>query len=326
MLQPDTQSTTPITIIAVGELLVEFVSHKRGCALRELADYSGPYPSGAPAICIDQAARMGAVTRIFGAVGADNFGTALIDRLQSNGVDTSAVLQLEDKSTGVAFVSYFDDGSRTFIFHLNNTAADSVPAELPALPAGPLIMHVSGSSLGNPRLRKAIEKTAAAVIARGGQISCDPNARPELMSDPRIKTVLTTLISNSSYLFPSNIDLEFLYPQLATEDAVAALLAHGNKTIALTRGESGATIYTNNNAPIVLPGHRVDEVDPTGAGDCFCGTFLAMVAQGHSLEKSACHANAAGAIAVTKRGPMEGNSDPATIEDFIKHNPATHSA
>jgi len=176
------------TIIAVGELLVEFVSHDKGCGLKELAEYSGPYPSGAPAICIDQAARVGAATQIFGGVGADNFGNALIERLKSNSVETSGIKQLENKSTGVAFVSYFEDGSRTFIFHLNNTAADEIDQGAIALPPGPTIMHVSGSSLGNPRLRAAIKDTAAMVIKAGGQISCDPNARPELMSDTVVDT------------------------------------------------------------------------------------------------------------------------------------------
>lgn len=315
------QPTTQATIITVGELLVEFVSHQKGCALRELSEYSGPYPSGAPAICIDQAARVGATAQIYGGVGADNFGTALIDRLQSNGVVTSGISRLENKSTGVAFVSYFEDGSRTFIFHLNNTAADSIASESFELPKGPLIMHVSGSSLGNQQLREAIENTATVVIARGGKISCDPNARPELMSDPQVKKALTTLIDNSSYLFPSDIDLKFLYPEHSPEDAIADLLSTGNKTIALTLGKQGSTIYTKGKDPLVLGGHTVDEVDPTGAGDCYCGTFLSMMMQGHSLERSGLYANAAGAIAVTKRGPMEGNSDLATIEEFIKHNP-----
>ena len=110
---------TQPTIIAVGELLVEFVSHQKGCDLKSLSEYSGPYPSGAPAICIDQAARVGAATQIFGAVGADNFGAALIERLQANGVETSGINKEESKTTGVAFVSYYKDGSRTFIFHLN---------------------------------------------------------------------------------------------------------------------------------------------------------------------------------------------------------------
>ena len=309
------------TIIAVGELLVEFVSHRKGCELRSLSEYSGPYPSGAPAICIDQAAQTGAATQIFGGVGEDNFGNALIDRLKSNGVNTSGISQLPSLSTGVAFVSYYEDGGRTFIFHLNNTAADTFNIDEITLPAGPLIMHISGSSLGNSRLRAAIEKAAEQVLHNGGQISCDPNARPELMSDPAIRTVLQSLIEKSTYLFPSEDDFEYLYPETNAEDAMALLLSSGVETIALTRGELGATIYSNNNEILHLPGHRVTEIDPTGAGDCFCGTFLSLVSQGNPLEHCGRYANAAGAMAVTKRGPMEGNSSLDEIESFIQSTP-----
>ncbi len=311
------------TIIAVGELLVEFVSHNKGCDLKQLSEYSGPYPSGAPAICIDQAARMGSKTHIFGSVGTDNFGVSLIDRLQSNSVDTSGIEQIASKSTGVAFVSYFENGNRTFIFHLNNTAADALDRRTITLPPGPLVMHFSGSSLGNPHLRAAIEQTATSVIQQGGQISCDPNVRPELMSDGNVKSVLTDLISKSSFLFPSSSDLEFLYPDSSEEHAVVQLLDLGVETIALTRGEQGSIIYTKDADPLILSGHKVEELDPTGAGDCFCGTFLAMMAQGNTIESSGTYANAAGAIAVTRRGPMEGNSDRSSIEAFMNTNPAS---
>jgi len=314
------------TIIAVGELLVEFVSHQKGCDLKALAEYSGPYPSGAPAICIDQAARVGAAAQIFGGVGADNFGAALVERLQTNGVETSGISKIADKTTGVAFVSYFEDGSRTFVFHLNNTAADTIEHNAFTLPQGPTIMHISGSSLGNPELRAAIEHTASAVIQNGGQISCDPNARPELMSDAEVKSVLTGLIAKSSYLFPSDVDLEFLYPGHSEEQAIVKLRDLGVETIALTRGSQGSTIFTDDNSLLNLSGHPVDEVDPTGAGDCYCGTFLAMIARGESIENCGRYANAAGAIAVTRRGPMEGNSNLDAIETFMKNNPAVAAA
>lgn len=304
------------SIIAVGELLVEFVSHRKGCALRELAEYSGPYPSGAPAICIDQAARMGATSHIYGSVGADNFGNTLIDRLQSNGVETGNILSHSDKSTGVAFVSYFEDGSRTFIFHLHNTAADAVENADFELPKGSIILHVSGSSLGNPQLRIAIQRTVSDVIARSGQISCDPNARAELMDDPEAREVLLGILAQSTYLFPSTSDLEFLYPGKTEAEAMADLLSYGAEFVALKRGAEGCVLF-DNDGTISIPGHSVEEIDPTGAGDCFCGTFLALLAKGHSAESAARYANAAGALAVTVRGPMEGNSDIETIERFM---------
>jgi len=235
---------------------------------------------------------------------------------------TSGVEVIENETTGVAFVSYFDDGNRTFIFHLNNTAVDAMDVSAIALPESPLIMHISGSSLGNPKLHDAIEKTAAQVVEQGGRISCDPNARPELMSNSEVKKTLTALIEKSSYLFPSDSDLKFLYPNSSEPQAIEKLLALGVETIALTRGEAGVVIYSKGSEPLNLGGHTVEEVDPTGAGDCFCGTFLAMIAQGHSIETCGQYANAAGAIAVTKRGPMEGNSEKNTIETFMKSNPA----
>ncbi|ASJ76812.1 carbohydrate kinase family protein [Granulosicoccus antarcticus] len=305
------------TIISVGELLVEFVSHRKGCALRELAEFTGPYASGAPAICIDQAARMGARTKIFGGLGADNFGNVLTDRLQASGVDTSAVLRLEDKTTGVAFVSYFDDGTRTFIFHLNDTAADAI-AETPfVLPEGALLLHVSGASLGNANLRVAIESIASQVLARGGKISCDPNARAELMRDQAGRDMLFRMMEHSSYLFPSTSDLEFLFPGKSEEQSIDQMRSYGADILALKRGSQGALIISGEDR-FEFCGHKVQEVDPTGAGDAFCGTFLAMITQGHSPESAGRYANAAGALAVTRRGPMEGNSDSESIEQLLK--------
>ncbi|WP_310724672.1 PfkB family carbohydrate kinase, partial [Burkholderia multivorans] len=60
-----------------------------------------------------------------------------------------------------------------------------------------------------------------------------------------------------------------------------------------------------------------DEVDPTGAGDCFGGTLVASLVAGVPLDAALRRANAAGAIAVTRRGPMEGNSNAAEIERFL---------
>ena len=59
------------------------------------------------------------------------------------------------------------------------------------------------------------------------------------------------------------------------------------------------------------------EVDPTGAGDSFDGAFLAMLCCGAELETAVRYASAAGARAVEKRGPMEGNSTRSELEEFM---------
>lgn len=309
---------TARTIATIGELLVEFVSHSQNCGLTQISEYSGPYPSGAPAIFLDQAARMGAATEMIGGVGDDGFGRSVMARLQVDGVGTRGVTVNADYNTGVAFVSYYDTGNRDFIFHLNDTACDHF-----AVPAGLLVpdetfLHVSASSLGNAAMRAMILATVRDVDEGGGQISLDPNARPDLMRDDAVRTVLAEIMERSTCLLPSTSDLAFLFPDLSEEAAVDHLLNAKAEFIALKRGAAGATVVGRGERHD-FAGHTVEEVDPTGAGDCFGGTFISLLAQGATLHSAGEQANAAGALAVTRRGPMEGNSSYAEIAAFLKY-------
>ena len=63
----------------------------------------------------------------------------------------------------------------------------------------------------------------------------------------------------------------------------------------------------------------MEPIDPTGAGDCFCATFVTLWSKGaFSFGDAMARANAAGALAVTKVGPMEGNSDLTMIEALLQ--------
>lgn len=308
------------TIVTVGEILVEFVSHSKGCALEKTGEYSGPYPSGAPAIFLDQAARMGAQTQMIGGVGADGFGRCVLDRLKQDGVGTDGIAISPDESTGTAFVSYYEDGERDFIFHLTNTAAENFAVPHAIFNPKETLLHVSASSLGAASMRDKILETVRTVSDGGGLISCDPNARPELMSDPTTRNAMFEVMERSYCLLPSTSDLDFLYPELSEEAAIKKFLNANAEIIAVKRGAGGATILSHGER-YDFAGHNVEELDPTGAGDCFCGTFVSLITQGQSLYDAGRQANAAGAIAVTRRGPMEGNSTPSEIDRFLTANP-----
>lgn len=303
-------------IATVGEVLVEFVSHRPNCALEHITDYSGPYPSGAPAIFLDQAARMGATTQMIGGVGRDGFGRSVLDRLRNDGVGIDGINISNGKSTGVAFVSYYDNGSRDFVFHLSGTAAEDFGLPTGLLDPSSTILHVSASSLGSAVMRERIMSAVRWMTAEGGWISCDPNARPELMREPAALDAMREVMDLSYCLLPSTSDLAFLFPDLPEDVAIERLLSTKARIIALKRGSRGATVVSNGERFDFAP-HPVEEVDPTGAGDCFCGTFVSLLAQGASLREAGRFANAAGAIAVTRRGPMEGNSTPNEIRAFL---------
>ena len=74
-------------IVTVGEILAEILTEHTNQEFTSPGILLGPYPSGAPAIAIDQAAKMGARTAIIARVGRDDLGKLNIDRLASDGVD-----------------------------------------------------------------------------------------------------------------------------------------------------------------------------------------------------------------------------------------------
>ena len=301
-------------IVTAGELLTEFVAHDVGPGLAVTGAYSGPFPSGAPAIFIDQAALMGAKARIHGCVGGDAFGRNILGRLARDGVDVSAVAVEPALTTGTAFVAYFEGGAREFIYHIRGTAAEHSGPH--PLPSGAITFHVSGSSVGVGGFAKALVDLARQARQQGGEVSCDPNIRVELMKNDACRAALEEIIAISTILLPSEADVAFLFPGLLPADGCRRLLANGARLVVLKQGSRGIRIFTATEE-FSLPGHAVDEVDPTGAGDCFCGAFLGLLDQGHSLRDAATLANAAGALHVTERGPMERNPTLDEIRAFL---------
>ena len=180
--------TRPPRIACIGELLVEFVCADKNGHHRKAGTYAGPFPSGAPGIFIDQAARAGGDCIFVGAVGDDAFGAVILERLAEAGVDSSLIRTVKGVPTGSAFVSYNDDGSRDFVFNIAHSAAarfEMDDAALAALAAFNLdVMHVSGSALGDAAMREKILRACRALHAQGVKISFDPNIRRELVSDP----------------------------------------------------------------------------------------------------------------------------------------------
>lgn len=309
-------------IVTIGEILVEIMATRVGQTFTEPGLFIGPYPSGAPAIFIDQAGRMGASAAIAACVGDDDFGTVNIERLKASGVDTRFARRVPGATTGSAFVTYRADGSRDFVFNIAHSAAGLLDetALTPELFAGCRFFHVMGSSLINPGLARAARRGVEMARAAGAKVSFDPNIRKELLKLPEVEATIATILGQADILLPSDADLDYLCPGQDADAAAASLLAQGRELVLLKRGALGS-VYYDRGRRIAAPAFLSEEVDPTGAGDCFGGTFVAALALGIPLEHALDLANAAGALAVRRKGPMEGNSTLAELEAFLATDP-----
>ncbi|OYP36721.1 hypothetical protein CG709_05910 [Lachnotalea glycerini] len=85
----------------------------------------------------------------------------------------------------------------------------------------------------------------------------------------------------------------------------------------LKNGSKGSEIYTRNGVK-KIDAYKVEQLDATGAGDCFDGAFIAGLVQGKDVEEAARMGAAAGALNAAAFGPMEGKISPETLLDMIE--------
>jgi sugar/nucleoside kinase (ribokinase family) len=303
-------------LVTFGEILVEIMAEEPGHGFRETLHLSGPYPSGAPAIFADQAAKLGHPCAIIGCVGKDDFGTLTVDRLRHDGVDVSGITKNPEYPTGTAFIRYHVDGGRDFVLNIAHSAAGqiSMTEAQRALIQEAGHLHVMGSSLASAAIAEQIIQAIGELKTRGASISFDPNLRGALSAERR--QLFRTILAQSDIFLPSANELSSLTHAETEPEAIRELLDMGVTCIVLKRGANGASYYDRTYS-VSVPGHRVAEIDPTGAGDCFSATFVACRLQHKTIEASLDYANACGARAVSCKGPMEGTSNFADLDAFI---------
>jgi len=306
-------------ILTIGEILVEVMAKNIGQTFEETGEFVGPFASGAPAIFTDQAAKIGSSAGIISSVGNDGFGRLNVERLKRDGADTSHIKVSDGATTGVAFVTYQESGDRDFIFHLHSSAAGLIgPDDVKEEDfEGCNYFHVMGTSLFNASIREAVKKAIEICKRTGTKISFDPNIRKELLQDTEMKDFLLYVLDHCHIFLPGKQEMELLIDGEDEESRVQYLLAKGVEYIIVKLGDKGCRAYSKD-AAFTLEPLKVVEVDPTGAGDCFAGTFISCLNRGYGFRQSVMYANTAGALAVTKKGPMEGNSTLDQAKEFVR--------
>jgi sugar/nucleoside kinase (ribokinase family) len=313
-------------IWTMGELLVEIMRPQVGLGLYTPGPFLGPYPSGAPAIFIDTVARLGHGAGIIGGVGNDDFGRCLLDRLQADGVDCGHVEVFDGRATAVAFVSYFAGGAREFIYHIDGTPAVLAGGHGAERIATPAFFHVMGCSLmANDLFRSRIFGVLAVLHKKGAKVSFDPNIRPELLGRRNLEDVVGPVLQHCHVLLPGVGELALLGGHATVAENVAALFDRTPlEIIVVKRGAAGATVYARSAAAtgpthgIDVGAYPVDEIDPTGAGDCFDAGFLCGLLEGLSLKGCAEVAAAAGALNAGAFGPMAGRITRAAVAEVMR--------
>jgi len=316
-------------IISLGELLVEIMRTEVDVLHGRIgSNYKGPFPSGAPAIFIDSVARMSVPfklsTGFIGAVGKDEFGECIIEKLKNDKVDVSKIKISENRTTGIAFNQYNSDGTRKFIFAAGAAGQISPDDIDESYFSNVKVLHIMGSSLSiSDSSRESCYKAIKIATSLNPQviISFDPNLRPEMLDIKTIIKISQPVLDRTTILFPSGEEAEILAGVKGEEKACKKLIKSGLKLVVLKQGKEGCTIFASGLVDgVKVPGFMVEEKDPTGAGDSFDGAFIVGYLASWDLKRIGKFANAAGALKVQVFGPMSNTSYDEVINLLKKKN------
>ncbi|MEM3957515.1 MAG: sugar kinase [Thermoproteota archaeon] len=307
-------------VLTIGEMLVEFVRKGRDMPHYETGEYAGPYPSGAPAIFVDAASRFGLKSAIIGAVGNDDFGSLLRKRLVTDNVDTTHVFTRDEYTTGIAFVTYFSDGSRRFVFNLKHSAAARIKPEDVDEDFVKMfkVLHIMGSTLSmGEEIRESCYKAVEIANKAGIIITYDPNLRAELIEPSMISKISKKVLEAAEIVMPSKAELFDLTGKRNLDEASKEIFKYGVKLLIVKTGEIGS-IGISRQETVFEPAYIVPEVDPTGAGDAFDAAAIYGYLKNWRLRELLEFANAAGALKVTRMGPMSVPECLSEVEHLMK--------
>ena len=262
-------------VVAIGELLIDFVPQQKGCALDEVTHFER-VAGGAPANVAAAVARLGGNAAMISQVGEDAFGTHILKVLRANGVDTSYVFRTGRANTGLAFVSLDATGNREFSF-FRNPSADLFLEEgqiAPDMFTECAALHFCSVDLVDWPVRAAHRRAVALAKQAGALISFDPNVRLPLWSSPAdCQAAIREFLPSADLVKLSDDEVEFVTGCTDERAAAETLFGMGCRLLIVTRGAAGSAAYTPH-AEGFAETIRVPVTDTTGAGDSFIGSFL----------------------------------------------------
>jgi sugar/nucleoside kinase (ribokinase family) len=266
------------------ELVDEISLHGGGCAL-----------NSASALV-----RFGLEAAVVGKVGADPFGDFILQLLDERGLDRRGVVQDSAVSTSATVVLVDSAGERTFL-HLPGANGRLRREELDedALFSG-RALHVAGALVmpeldGSPTAG-ILEEAKARGLTTSLDTVWDATGRWErlLPSLPHLDLFVPSLAEGSA-----------ISREPEPESVAAWLRKRGVGTVAIKLGAEGCFVASEEFEGFVAA-PAVDAIDGTGSGDAFAAGLLYGHLAGWPLERAAALANAAGALAATAVGAVEG--------------------
>ncbi len=301
-------------VTVVGSFNTDLVSRTPRMPVPGETILGGPFhmgPGGKGANQAVAAARLGADTTMVVKLGKDTFGDLAEANLFKEGVRSDFVLRTDESHTGAALIMLDAAGENMIVVAAgaNNLLT---PADVKAAS-----IAITGADVLLVQLEIPLETVAEAIrIGHRAGVSVLLNPAPGRELD-------AGLLSMCDVVTPNETETQIItghpvHNVSEAEEAAKQLLAEGVRAVVVTLGDKGALVVTPGRTEHV-PGHKVEVVDTTGAGDAFSGALAVALAEGMELVSAVGFANAAAALQVTKIGTAPAMPYRREVDALLGH-------
>lgn len=215
---------------------------------------------------------------------------------------------------------YEANGARQFINHLNsgtNEQATIRPDEIHPEYLSGRAYHIA--SMPTPQ--------QAALVAKlkqpGRLISLDPHENWIVGREAAIEAMLAEV----DFFLPSEVEAVKLFGSDNPEAAARAFAQYGPEVVVIKLGAEGSLVYhAPSNKAIRVPIYPAQVRDPTGAGDAYCGGFLAgylltnnpVSAAQYGTVSASYVVEAIGALATPRPSPEQARARLAVVAEKME--------
>lgn len=254
-------------MIAIGgENLIDYVKEAAG-------DVAAP--GGSPFNVAMGLGRQGVDVTYITPISTDKWGDMLHARLVHSGVKIGAPRVADPSTMAIVAVT---NGIPEYEFHRDGTAERAVDVVGLSAAMGPdcQALHVGSLALADDPDASEWVTLCAQAKERGLLISLDPNLRLSIVQDAdAYRMRLKTMLGLADVVKLSDEDLEGLYPDLAFDAALKAVVAMTKaRFVVVTCGQEDGHAFLDGVAhrfPVLAADPLVDTI---GAGDTFMATLL----------------------------------------------------
>ena len=311
-----------LDVLAVGESLVDFISHEFRISLRT-ADRFSRYLGGQPANVAVYVAKLGGRSAVVTKVGGDYFGEFVEDQLGRHGVSTEGLHRAPGEPTTSAFVT------RTvnvpdFQVNRGADALLGIKEVTDELVERARAVHTSAFALSRDPQRLAARRAMRLGARLGKVVSLDPNYDPRVWPDrEEAWEVLAEVLPYVTVVKPSLEDARRLFDPNMDDDALegACLDAFhdlGAGVVVMTRSGGMVTVSDGSTVERVGPLPKVEVQSVTGARDAFWSALLVAHLDGKDWPTSVRFAHEVAALKLGVEGHVERMIDRGAIYARLK--------